>query len=134
MFPLRADVPTAPRVRRPVARDPQDWVLAEVERLREWRHDVVTPQLAALNHRFEYLSSLVERINIQVSEFDHKLDQIAKRDEIEAAVRDATREAVAKERQHWTERLTLPWRILTYGLGIAVAGAAIGSFILNLIH
>ncbi len=108
--------------------------MAEVERLREWRHDVVTPQLVALNHRFEYLSTMIERINFQVVEFDHKLDSIAKRDEIEDAVREATRDAVAKERQHWTERISMPWRILTYGLGVLVAGAAIGSFILNLLH
>ncbi len=119
-----------------MAREPHlgdDYVLNEIHRLREWRHDVVTPQLLALAHRHEILGGLVERLNVTVAEIGDALNNIAKRDEIQEAVSQATKAAVQAERQHWLDRIALPWRILLAVVGLLVAVSAVGSFVLRLL-
>ena len=115
-----------------MARDP-DYLLNEIERIREWRHSVVTPQLAALSMRAEAFGSLLDGLTASVNEYHRRFDELAKRDEIEEAVSKATKEAVAEERSSWMARIKLPWRIVLGVLGALVAVSAIGNFVLRLI-
>lgn len=106
----------------------------DVQRLRDWRHEV-EPDIRSLLEREKIQRATVERITDALEELTKTVTTMAHQEEIANAVADEVerrakvtaeelKREVQKERQHWLGLLNLPQKVLVY-VGVTVGTVAV---------
>jgi hypothetical protein len=71
--------------------DSLDNLRDEVVRLRDWRHDEATPLMLANREQGKYIAAQLQSIDERLDKFEHRLDEMARADDIADAIQEHSR-------------------------------------------
>jgi predicted nucleic acid-binding Zn ribbon protein len=109
---------------------PDDALYDEVVRLRDWRHNVASPEIAAALAQAKQLSADLDVMDRRLDDVEHRLNRMARADEIAEAVTERLAENTEQSRKIRRGRLNA-WEQVVVGTA-AVAGSV--SVVLQIIH
>jgi hypothetical protein len=107
-----------------------DSLREEVVRLRDWRHNVASPEIAAALAQAKQLSADLRVMDRRLDDVEQRLNRMARADEIAEAVTSRLAENTEQSRKLRRGRLNA-WEQIAVGTA-AVVGTA--SVVLQLIH